>query len=188
MILLGPSKLTSTTETVYGIWNTSVGQDSCPASPGSSMSTYVASDSPVQVFDGNENTKYAAYGTCSSAFYDDAIACGEGTGLYISLLRGISLLVAFRISTATTYSERDPITITIEGSNELTRVLTLGSSWNLLYNGSSGLDIDPGGGEFGVTQELLNNSIFYSSYRILVTSKRDYGNYVHYSELELLGY
>jgi hypothetical protein len=66
----------------------------------------------------------------------------------------------------------DPITVILEGSNASLSRLTLGSSWTLIYNGSNGLGNDPGGGEFGVTQWVSSNSIWYLSYRILVTSKR----------------
>jgi hypothetical protein len=96
--------------------------------------------------------------------------------------------VAFRISTTTTYETRDPITVTVENSNKSISALKLGSSWTLIYNDSSGLNDNPGGGTFDETQWLLNNSIWYSSYRFLIASKRGGGNYVHYSELELLGY
>lgn len=152
------------------------------------MGTYFLGDGPANVFDGNSITKYSAFGTCSSFILDSAVECGKNTGLYLSPQRGVSLLVAFRICTAILYTDRDPITTTIEGSNEPLSALTLGSSWTLIYNGSSGLDLSPGLCSFGVTQWLSSNSFWYSSYRILTTSKRNTGNYVHYSELELLGY
>jgi hypothetical protein len=38
---------------------------------------------------------------------------------------------------------RDPMTITIEGSNQPSSVLLFGSNWTLIYSGTSGFDSDP---------------------------------------------
>lgn len=184
---LAPVKLTRTNETAYPIWNTTAGKDSRLASAGNNMGQFVSGDVAANVFDGDLTNRYASYGVCQSTS-SPQLNCGQDTGLYLSLSRGPALLVAFRICTADSCLNCDPITVTIEGSNRTSVALTLGSSWTLLYKGSSGLDIDPGGNHFGVTRWLLNSSIWYSSYRILATSKRDLGRLVHYSELELLGY
>jgi hypothetical protein len=78
--------------------------------------------------------------------------------------------------------------ITIEGSNQSSSALLFGSSWTLIYNGSSGLDSDPGRYTFGLTQFISNNVISYESYRLLITSKRSLSNAVQYSEVQFLGY
>ena len=79
------------------------------------------------------------------------------------------------------------MTITVEGSNQTLSVLDLGSSWTLIYSGSSGLTPDPGRGFYGTTQ-TFSNSISYSSYRVLVTSVRNITYAVQYAEVELIGY
>lgn len=84
--------------------------------------------------------------------------------------------------------ERDPLTITIEGSNQSISALMLGSSWTLIYNGSTGLNPDPGRNNSGIIQNMSNNTSWYTSYRILVTSKRHISDAVHFGEIELLGY
>jgi hypothetical protein len=80
--------------------------------------------------------------------------------------------------------ERDPLTITIEGSNQSISALMLGSSWTLIYNTSTGLNPDPGRNNSGIIQNMTNNT----SYRILVISKRNISDAVHFGEIELLEY
>ncbi len=107
----------------------------------------------------------------------------------LTLKRGISLLASIRFCAAPSLPERDPMTITIEGSNQpSSSALLLGSSWNLIYNGSSGLNSDPGRTSFGMTQTIPNNVLWYNSYRLLITSKRNISNAVQYSEVQLFGY
>jgi hypothetical protein len=76
----------------------------------------------------------------------------------------------------------------MEGSNQLPSKLIYGSSWTLTYNGSSGLKPDPGRLAYESIQNLSNNSIWYSSYRFLITSKRGDSDAAHLDELELFGY
>lgn len=116
-----------------------------------------------------------------------SLDCGVNTGFYLTLQTGAVLLSAMRICTATSLSQRDPMTMTVEGSNQTAATLTLGSSWTLIYNGSTGLTSDPGRGNYGLTQ-TFSNSISYSSYRILITSVRNFTYTVQYAEVELIGY
>ena len=114
--------------------------------------------------------------------------CGENTGLHLMLRRGPSLLVYMIIRTGATVPERDPLTITIEGSNARPSSLFLGSSWTLIYSGSSGLLVDPGRSQFGQQINMTGNTVWYSSYRILVITKRGVSNAVQFGEIELYGY
>jgi hypothetical protein len=85
---------------------------------------------------------------------------------------------------------RDPITITLEGSNATGGVaLTLGSSWPLIYNGSTGINSTsaPGRATY-VTQQNFSNTIPYASYRLLVTLQRGNDTAVQYSESQIIGY
>jgi hypothetical protein len=152
------------------------------------MGNYFVGQGPEVVFDQSANTKYVNFGACNSTYGGTVIQCGQNTGLYLTLQRGSSLLVAFRFWTANSYPLRDPMNITIEGSYQPQPALILGSSWTLIYSGSSGLDIDPGRLSFGQMQWLLNNTVWYSSYRLLIQSKRGVGNFAQYSEFELFGY
>ena len=64
--------------------------------------------------------------------------------------------------------------------------LTLGSQWNLIYNGSSGLLSDPGRPAHGALVQLVDTSVAYSSFRLLIVSKRGYGTSTSFSEWWLL--
>jgi len=179
--------LTGTNEIVYGLWNTTAGGSSSLSTPGSGIGNYNPTQIPQNVFDQNSTTKYTSYGICNQSAIS-LLICGANTGLYLTLQRGASLLTGIRFCSAPSLPERDPITITVEGSNQPSSALLLGSSWTLIYNGSSGLDSDPGRSSLGVTEIISNNVVWYQSYRLLIISKRNMSNAVQYSEVELLGY
>jgi len=179
--------VTFTNETVYGIWNTVAGGNSTLSLPGTSIGSYYPSEMPSNILDKNINTKYTNFGPCNYNIFQTAVNCGVQSGLYLTLQRGAILLLGVRFCTALSLPNRDPITITIEGSNQTSTALMLGSSWTLIYNGSTGLSSNPGRGIYGPTQSF-SNSIVYSSYRILVTSIRNVTDAVQYAEVELIGY
>ena len=175
-------------ETVFAVWNTSAGRNSSSSSAGENIGNYYPLHTPGKAFDGSTSSKHLNYGSCNDSASTSANLCGQNTGVYLSPKREISLLLGFRFCTADSFPERDPMIITLEGSNRPSNKLTAGSSWTLIYNGTSGLDTAPNRSTCGDIQWLPNNSVWYTSYRILVSKKRNSGNYVHYSELELFGY
>ncbi|CAF1363214.1 unnamed protein product [Adineta steineri] len=152
---------------------------------GGSWANYPPEQSPAKACDGDTSTKYLHFGTCSEGRYD--ITCGLDTGFYLELKPGASLVTGLQICTAEDFPERDPLTVSLEGSNQSGSNLTFGWSWTLIYNGPSGLQTDPGRRTCGIMQ-LTNNSIQYKSYRFLVSRKRGSLNGVQYSELQLFGY
>ncbi|CAF0843464.1 unnamed protein product [Adineta steineri] len=175
----------SLNESVNGIWNTTVGGDSTASVNGTSAGNYVTGEEPNAAFDRNTSTKYTSFGSCSIGV--PSIECGVNTGLYITPQSGASLITGLRFCTGNDYPERDPLTVSVEGSNH-TSALTFGTSWTVIYNGTTGLDVDPGRATCGVTQLFLNNPNSYLSYRILLSSKRGIDYVLQYSEIELLGY
>ncbi|CAF1399896.1 unnamed protein product [Rotaria magnacalcarata] len=181
---------TSSTETVYAVWNTTAGSDSNLASNGTGIGKYYPGEGPGNICDRNTSTKYASFGNCNSTA-SGSPTCSRNTGFYLTLQRGTSLLVAFRFATANSYPQRDPLMITIEGSNSNSIELTRGSSWTLLYNGSSGISTNQTRLTYGSTQWLPKNSTRYASYRFLVNLAMNDGASIptiQYSEVELLGY
>ena len=175
-------------ETYYGIWNTIAGGDSTPASPGSGVGNYYPIEQPYMAFDGVDPTIYTNFGYCTyGSFRCD---CGINTGVYFTPTRGLSSIQSFRFKTAGDIPPRDPMTVTLECSNASSSLLTQGSSWTLIYNGTSGLeDIDPVPDRYTFgTMKYLSNTLWCLSYRILVTSIRSDSDAVQYSELELMGY
>ena len=173
--------LTGKNESVYGIWKTTAGKDSKNATPGKGKGNYVSLESPKRAFDQNPNTKYLSFGMGS--MNRDGITSGIDTGFYITPKRGPSLLRAVQLYTANDVENRDPWTMTIEGTN-CTSALTVGFSWTLIYNGSTGFNISTLRQVAGALIWLPNNSIWYSSYRLLITSKRGNSSGVQYSEVK----
>ncbi len=173
-------------ETVYGIWNTTAGGDSTPASVGSGAGNYYSGEVPQYACDGNFSNQYTNFGSCAAGA--NATSCGLNTGFYRTLQRGASLITGLQVCTPSGNPARDPITITFEGSNQPTSALNLGSSWTLLYSGPSGLATDPGRLACGIAQLFPSNTIWYTSYRFLVTLKRGSDSCTWYSEVQLIGY
>ncbi|MEQ1646670.1 MAG: hypothetical protein ABL959_24665, partial [Pyrinomonadaceae bacterium] len=84
--------------------------------------------------------------------------------------------------------ERDPLTISIEGTNSPNATTTLNSTWTTVYNGASGLATDPGRRSPGAVVNFANTSGF-TSYRVLVASIRNgaTANAMQFSEIALIG-
>ncbi|CAF1131281.1 unnamed protein product [Adineta steineri] len=178
-----PSKI-NPFNTIYAVWNVSAGLNSLRASAGTSMGHYWYTESPQNVFDGNLTSGICSYGRCNYIY--DADDCGQNTGLYATAQDGAFILSGFRIAAGHLNRNRDPLLITIEGSNLAGSTLTLGSSWTLIYSGTSGLSIDPGRNAFGQTQVIANNNLAFTSYRILIIRKHGYDTCVGISEIQLL--
>ncbi|UJR19471.1 hypothetical protein I4U23_022602 [Adineta vaga] len=167
--------------TVYPIWNTNIGGSSTP-----SMSSFTqsspSSEGPANVFDGSPSNKLLQFG-------DQSVSTGQGlnTGFYFTLPQGSKVLVGYRFATATGGQHRVPLTVSIEGSNSGS--LTVGSSWTVISNNASTglLGVSGSSSTYG-TYLPINNTIAYSSYRILVTGKyttSSSSNCVEIGEMEL---
>jgi hypothetical protein len=170
---------------IYGITSTT-GYNTQSMRVYQSTGHYYTYEPPEYAFDQIIGNKYTNYGHCNYTI--GFVWCGENTGVYLTLQCGTSLLLAFQLDVPYSIPERDPLTITIEGSNQSISALMLGSSWTLIYNGSTGFNPDPGRNNSGIIQNMSNNTSWYTSYRILVTSKRHISDAVHFGEIELLGY
>jgi len=158
------------------------------ATPGSATSTaatagggsgnaFPTAEGPANSINNNQGDKYLNFQQ-------------SGTGLIttISANGPQASLTGFRFSTGNDAIERDPATISIEGTNSPNAVVTLNSAWTSVYNGVSGLATDPGRNTFG-SQINFAASPAYSSYRVLITSVRTPGsaNSFQFGELELIG-
>lgn len=163
-----------------------VGGNSSASTPGSAVGQYPVAETPPRGCDGNLTSKYLNFGSCTSTS-SVSITCGLNTGFYVELQRGSSLVIGLRLCTGNDAPERDPFTISLEGSNLSGSALVMGNSWTLIYNGTSGLQTDPGRNTCGVPQ-LVNSTSYYKSYRFLVSSKRSAENSMQFGELQLYGY
>ena len=136
--------------------------------------------------DGNLNTKYVNVG--NGSIYTGSFDQGLDTGFFITPTIHVgTIAVGFRFGVANDEPLRDPLNITLEGTNST--ALNTSSSWTLIYSGPTGIDLNPSAtrSTYGTLQNFFN-TIAYQSYRLLVTAKRGYGNSVQYSEFELWGY
>lgn len=178
------NSITTCSETVYGICNTIAHGNSIVGSARNIRCHYPEDQPPQRAMDCSVSTKYVNFGACSGG--NISTECGLNSGFYFTNSRGASLLKQFRFCTANDAPERDPISISIEGSNATGNALVYGSNWTSIYVGPSGLS--------SITTRLtcgdsitVNPTAYYSSYRLLVTEKRAISNCVQYSEVSLLG-
>ncbi len=170
---------------IYGIYNTRAGQDT-----GGFNGTFsVPTEWPPEAIDKNVSTKYVNFGD-SGGIGGVAGQVGNGTGFFaISSLASAVVARGIQFATGNDVPARDPMTLTLEGSNvrNMTELL-LGSSWTLIYNGVSGISaaVDPGRMMNG-SQETFFNTKAFLSYRLLITSQRGDDIAVQYSEARILG-
>ena len=175
--------ITRAGDSIVGLYNTTAGGPT-----GAKNGRYSGTaEEPPQAIDNNVNTKYLNFGS-TGWFGVTASAPGVGTGFYVTpTIRNASIAIALRFATADDEPDRDPLTVTLEGTNFTS--LDLASSWSLIYNGSTGIDptADPGRRIF-VPQQNFSNTIVYRSYRLLITSQRSAAWAVQYAEAQIIGY
>jgi hypothetical protein len=140
---------------------------------------------PADALDGDLNTKYynqARSGTQRAGVY---------TGLVVTLKDGPKVVTGIQFGTANDVPGRDPVKITIEGSNDAKALEAGTSTFTLLYEGGSGVEIDPGRNKWGKEVNFPNNKA-YASYRVLVAGLRDETgkdaevNSTQYSEIKFI--
>ncbi len=164
----------SGTANVTSLWNTVAGGDGTNASKEDGEGVACA-------IDGNTGTKYLNFGYNNNP-PTESLAAGINTGFHLTLASAAKV-TAIQFATANDCPERDPLTITVEGSNATDALMT-GSSWTKLYEGVSGLADTANRLTYGDIVGF-NNSTNYTSYRVLITSKRDVQNSVQYGEVKL---
>jgi hypothetical protein len=182
------ANLITTTDPIVPIWQTVIGGNSTTsvvATSPNAAGQYPATEFVANAFDGLTTTKYLNFGTGGGSSVNTATK-GVGTGFYATPALGPSIVTGVRVATANDSPLRDPLSVSIEGSNASGAALDLGSSWSLIFNGNLGIDVDPG--RF-ITGPLINvpNLTPYKSYRVLVQSQRGVANSAQYSEMTLIG-
>jgi hypothetical protein len=178
--------ITRAGDSIMGLYTTSAGQ-----STGASNGIYSGpAETPDKAIDGLLSTKYLNFGFqgTTGAVLNQP---GFGTGFYVTpSISNASVAIGLLFATANDYPTRDPITITLEGTNATTTAaLNLGSSWTLIYSGPTGIDpITVPARSTYVPQQNFSNTIVFSSYRLHVTSQRNISDAVQYCESQILGY
>jgi hypothetical protein len=90
-----------------------------------------------------------------------------------------------QFATGNDVPDRDPLSITVEGSNDPNASAAQGNGFTLLYEGPVGLANDPGRKAWGPVIKFANSTA-YKTYRVLVTETRgDSADAVQYSEVKL---
>ncbi len=178
-----PINITQAGDPIYAIWNTTAGGNSTASNSDQTGGAYGLL--PANAIDNSIYSKYLNFGNGSES--ESSATKGVGTGFYVTPSMGASILTGLYIGTAEDAPERDPMSITIEGSNATEDALTLGSSWTLIYSGTSGVATDPGRNAWGSLVSLASNSTSYTSYRLLITGQRDVSNCMQYGEVAFKG-
>jgi hypothetical protein len=129
-------------------------------------------------------TKYLNFGNGNSGV--TSATKGVDTGFYVTPVFGSSVVNAIQMATANDSPNRDPLTVSLEGSNATGANLDLGSSWTLIQSSVNlGIDTDPGRFTLGPLVTFANTTP-YTSYRVLVQSQRGVDNSTQYGEMHLL--
>jgi hypothetical protein len=169
---------------VLGFFQGSVGTGDTPSSAGTGGGQYPSTESPANSIDRDGATKYLNFGNGNSSISNTTK--GVGTGLIVTPAIGPSIVSAIQVATANDSPNRDPLTVSIEGTNA-TNNLNAGSVWSLIAdNVNLGINTDPGRQMFGPEISFANTTA-YRSYRIIVKSQRGSDNGVQYSEMNLIG-
>ena len=172
--------ITATGDFIKGVYNTVAGGPT-----GGYEGRYSPyTEKPPQAIDNNLNTKYLNYGT-TAVMNSQLTNAGKDSGFFVTPTAGISLANGVLFSTGDDWPERDPLTMTLEGTNATN--LNSSSIWTLLYTGSTGLETTLARQANG-TIRTFPNSLTFKSYRLLIITQRDIQDSVQYSESHIMRY
>jgi hypothetical protein len=148
-----------------------------------------AAEAVNSIIDGDLATKHLTFGNSNS---DTTMPLkGVGTGFIVVPTTGnMSIIRSFQFGTANDSPNRDPITVSIEGSQMSDQInLEKGSSWNLIYLGWTGIDLNnvSARSSYGNSQSV-SQTVPYRAYRFIIASQRGADTSVQYSEIKLFGY
>lgn len=174
---LAGSNVLSSLDAIAPLKQTAAGNPNTLAVSGADFS---ASESAANVKDGSTATKY--YNTAQNG----SNPRGVDTGFVIMPQLGYTVINGFQIATANDVPDRDPVAITIEGSNAADAGQAGGNGFSLIWQGPTSLAQDPGRYTWGQLYNFVNTT-GYRSYRVLVTALRGSGGGAQYSEVRLFG-
>ena len=183
-------QITSAGDPITGISATAIGGDSTAATAGTGANQYPAGEPPTSAIDQKYQQPYTSAGTKYLNFGAGAsnvtsATKGVGTGFYVTPAAGASIANAIQVATANDAAERDPLTVSIEGSNATGAALDLGSNWTLIAAlVNLGIDAETPRYTQGPVVSFANTTAF-TSYRVLVQSHRGVANSVQYGEMNL---
>lgn len=181
-----PAIITNPGDTILGFGNATVGgNDTLEGTAGSNAAnTSPTSEQAPNAIDHNVGTKTLNFGNGDNTV--TSASKGVGTGLRVTPSVGPTLLTGIQVATANDSPNRDPLTVSIEGTNNTTN-LDFGDTWTRIVSSVDlGIDTDPGRQTSGPIVPVVSATP-YTSYRIIILSQRGADNSVQYSEMNLLG-
>jgi hypothetical protein len=176
--------VTAPSDQIYGI--ASSGTTSTVSTVGTAGATnnYPAAEPPSSAIDNNTTTtKYLNFQT-------------SGAGFIVTLTNnGQSVLNGVHFTSGNDSPERDPVTVTIEGTNTaipsgVAPGGTITATWSPIYSGVSGLTTDPGRNASAPTVAFVPATLgAFTSYRLTVNAVRTPAgaNSFQFNEVELIG-
>jgi len=169
-------------DTIAPLKQTTKGRSNVLAEAGDFGGTSSNDEQAANAIDGNLGTKYF-----NKAQNDDGSA-GVDTGLVVTPHLGATVVTGIQFATANDMPDRDPLTITLEGSNATDADKAKGKGFTLIYKGPSGLTKDPGRSNWGQVIAFANTGS-YKTYRVLITQVRggDNADATQFSEVKLVG-
>jgi hypothetical protein len=178
--------ITQLNDPIEAIYDAVAGNSSYNSVPGNGVGDYAPGQGPTACID-FANTTYLNYGNVGYNVSGMTNTAGVGTGVYTTPQVGASIVQAIQFQAGNDSADRDPLSITLEGSNATGTNLYFGQDWTLLYAGATGL------APFSVTRlawgELQNftNTESFTSYRMIVTSQRGVDYCTEFAEMHLYG-
>jgi hypothetical protein len=181
---VAPTFATAAGDPIVGFYQASVGGNDTPSTVGTGPGQYQSTESPPRAIDNDPATKYLNFGNGNSGI--SSPTKGVGTGFYATPSLGPSIVTGIQVATANDSPSRDPLAVSIEGTNA-TSGFDSGANWTLIAdNVDLGITTDPGRSSYGPVVRFINTRA-YRSYRVIIKSQRGSDNGVQYAELNLVG-
>jgi hypothetical protein len=181
---VAPSFATAPGDAIVAVHQATVGGNHVPSTVGGGAGQYLANESPANVVDNAPGTKHLNFGNGNGGV--SSPTKGVGTGFYVTPALGPSIVTGVQLATANDSPNRDPLTVSIEGTNA-TGNYNAGATWTLIAdNVDLGIATDPGRQTYGPIVRFLNTTA-YRSYRVIIKSQRGSDIGVQYAELNLVG-
>ena len=175
------SNILSPSDTIAPLKQTTKGGSNVLAASGDFGGNSGNDEQVANAIDGDLGTKYfnKAQNATGSA--------GVDTGFVVTPRLGATVVTGVQFATANDAPDRDPMAITIEGSNAPDADKANGKGFTLIYKGPCGLTQDPGRKTLGQVIAFANTQS-YKTYRVLITQVRvDNTDATQYSEVKLVG-
>jgi hypothetical protein len=178
--------ITSSSDSITAIYDATAGGSSLNSNSGYGIGDYPPGQGANEAIDFS-NTTYVNFGNIGQNISFATNTAGVGTGVNTVPAVGPTVVLAIQFQAGNDSSNRDPLTITLEGTNSTGTSLNTGSVWTLLYSGPTGL------APFSITRlawgdpQNITNTQAYIGYRMIVTSQRGVDDCVEIAEMHLYG-